>query len=86
MSMGIQQQISSIHQQVKDFVEMEHQGYRVFAIRNCSTTFYAEQAVSTVEMNVNAVRADKELRCRVSVRDDVISIVRAKESECSPYD
>jgi len=82
MSDGIQQHITDIHQRVKDFVEGRYQGYRVFSIRNYSSTFYAEETVSIVEMSVEAAKGDDDLHCLVSVNDDAMSISREQES---PY-
>lgn len=86
MGAGIQQQISEIHQRVKEFVEKQYKGYRVFSVRNCAATFYAEETASIIDMSVEAAKGDNSLHCLVSVNDDTISIVSAKESPCSRYD
>ena len=83
MGAGIHQQIAEIHQRVKEFVEKQYQGYQVFSIRNCSTTFYAEETVSIIDMSVEAAKGDNDLHCLVSVNDNAMSIVSAKESPCS---
>jgi hypothetical protein len=86
MDTGIQQQITEIHQRVKEFVEKHHKGYRVFSIRNCAATFYSEETVSIIDMSVEAAKEDNSLHCLVSVNDDAMSIVSAKESPCSRCD
>ena len=83
MDTGIQQQIAEIHQRVKEFVEKQYQGYQVFSIRNCSATFYAEETVSIIDISVDAAKGDNDLHCLISVNDDAMSIVSAKESPCS---
>ena len=86
MDAGIQQQIAEIHQQVKEFVEKQHQGYRVFSIRNCAATFYAEETASIIDMSVEAAKEDNSLHCLVSVNDDAMSIVSAKEAKSCRWD
>ena len=85
MNTGISQQITDIHQRVKEFVEEQYQGYRVFSIRNWSNTFYSEEATTIIEMSVEASKGDNDLHCLVSVNNDAISIFSAKESQCSRY-
>ena len=86
MNTGIQQQIAEIHQQARELVEKQYQEYRVFSVRNCSTTFYAETPTSIVEMHVEAVKCGKVLYCFVVVNDGVMSISRAKEDKTCQWD
>lgn len=79
MNTGITQQITEIHQRARELVEKAYQGYRVFSIRNCSTTFYAETTTSIVEMHVDAVKCGKALYCLVVVNGSIMSISSAKE-------
>lgn len=80
MGTGIQQQIDEIHQKVREFVEDKYQGYRVYSIRNCSCTFYAEYNQSVISMAVEAIKGDYDLDCLVSVQDDTMMISNEVES------
>lgn len=80
MGTGIQQQIDEIHQKVREFVEDKYQGYRVYSIRNCSCTFYADDNQSIILMAVEAIKGDYDLDCLISVQDDTIMISNSVES------
>jgi hypothetical protein len=74
----IQEQIEIIHQQAREFVEGKYPEYRVSAIRNNSSTFYAQETTSIVEFTVEAVKDDKDLYCHLAVKNNEISIISAK--------
>lgn len=86
MNTEIHQQIAEIHQQARELVEKAYQGYRVFSVRNCSTTFYAETPTSIVEMYVEAAKRDKTLYCLVAVNGNMMSISSAKEDKSCQWD
>lgn len=86
MNTGIQQRIAEIHQQARELVEKAYQGYRVFSVRNCSTTFYAETPTSIVEMYVEAAKRDKTIQCLITVNDNMMSISSAKEDKSCQWD
>ncbi len=86
MNTDAHQQIAEIHQQVRELVEKAYHGYRVFSVRNCSTTFYAETPTSIIEIYVEAVKRDKALYCLVAVNDNTMIISSVKEEKACQWD
>lgn len=81
MSTEIYEQTASIHQLIREFVEKRYPSYRVYAIRNNSTTFYADQVASVIEFSVDAEKGSKDLYCNLTVNGGVISVISAKEGK-----
>jgi hypothetical protein len=77
----IQEQIEIIHQQARELVEKKYNGYRVTAVRNNSSTYYAQETTSIVELSVEAVKDDKDLYCQIAVKNGAISIISAKKGK-----
>lgn len=81
----IHEQIEIIHQQARELVEEKYPGHRVSAIRNNSSTFYAQETTSIVELSVEAVKDDKDLYCHLAVKNDEISIISATKGKSKHF-
>jgi hypothetical protein len=81
----IHEQIEIIHQQARELVEGKYPEYRVSAVRNNSSTFYAQETTSIVELSVEAVKEDKDLYCHLAFKNNEMSIVSATKGKSKHF-
>lgn len=84
----IYEQVSAIHQKIREIVEKAYPKYEIRSVRDNSSTFYANSAISIVEFYVEGISLDgeKELSCMVSVSDEEkVLITAVKESKKSTF-